>query len=209
MLVIGAGVAGMRASLSLADMGLSVYLIEKEEKPGGWSLEAGRMGPEGQTGQMWWQPCCSGFESNERIVLYTQAELIEKTGSIGDFNVKISVKGRRDLSECRGYHCHNRLYALYPCAKGNMAGARRALLTCCSSGRCSQRGNSKYHGKPLHDVVFIYCVGSRQDGEMRSMLRSEPLLLPLLLFGGNLYCGHASRTGDKEKADGKSVSPLS
>ena len=77
-LVIGAGVAGMRASLSLADMGLSVYLIEKEEKPGGWALEAGRMGPEGQDGPDVIAGLFKRIQDNDRIVIYTQAELIEK-----------------------------------------------------------------------------------------------------------------------------------
>jgi heterodisulfide reductase subunit A len=93
VLVIGAGVAGMRATLSLADMGLAVYLIEKEGKPGGWALQAGRMGPEGLPGTEVVTTLLQRIQGDDRIVIYTQAELIEKTGSIGDFNVKISVKG--------------------------------------------------------------------------------------------------------------------
>ncbi len=46
--------------------------------------------------------------------IYTQAELIEKTGSIGDFDVKINVKGE-EVSLNVGIHCcHNWLYALHP-----------------------------------------------------------------------------------------------
>jgi heterodisulfide reductase subunit A len=93
VLVIGAGAAGMRASLALADMGLAVYLIEKEAKPGGWALQAGRMGPEGLLGSEVVATLLQRIQARDRIVLYTQAELIEKTGSIGDFDVKIRVKG--------------------------------------------------------------------------------------------------------------------
>ena len=93
VLVIGAGVAGLRASLSLADMGLSVYVIEKEASAGGWALQAGRMGPEGQLGSDVIATLVQQIKEHDRIVLYTQAELVEKSGSIGDFDVKINVKG--------------------------------------------------------------------------------------------------------------------
>ena len=35
-LVIGAGITGLRAAVGLADIGLGVYLVEREEDLGGW-----------------------------------------------------------------------------------------------------------------------------------------------------------------------------
>ena len=35
-LVVGGGIAGLRAALGLAEVGLSVFLVEKEPKLGGW-----------------------------------------------------------------------------------------------------------------------------------------------------------------------------
>jgi len=43
VLVIGAGVAGLRASLALSDLGLSVFLVEQGEQVGGWTAKWGKM----------------------------------------------------------------------------------------------------------------------------------------------------------------------
>ena len=161
-LVIGAGVAGMRASLSLADMGLSVYLIEKEVKPGGWSLQAGRMGPEGQLGTDVVAALLRRIQENDRIVIYTQAELIEKTGSIGDFNVKINVKGQ-DLSLNVGTIIVTTGFTPYIPANGEYGWGADGVVDLLQFRQMLAEGKLEYHDKPLRDVAFIYCVGSRQD----------------------------------------------
>jgi heterodisulfide reductase subunit A len=161
VLVIGAGVAGLRASLSLADMGLAVYLIEKEEKPGGWSLQAGRMGPEGQPGPDIVATLLQRIQGNERIVLYTQAELIEKTGSIGDFDVKINVKGEK-VSLNVGAIVVTSGFTPYIPDKGEYDWGADGVVDLVQFRQILTEGILEYHGKPLRDVVFIYCVGSRQ-----------------------------------------------
>ena len=206
VLVIGAGVAGMRASLSLADMGLAVYLIEKEEKPGGWSLQAGRMGPEGQLGSDIVATLLQRIQENDRIVIYTQAELIEKTGSIGDFDVKINVKGE-EVSLNVGAIVVTTGFTPYIPEKGEYGWGTDGVVDLVQFRQMLAEGKLEYHGKPVRDVAFIYCVGSRQAGN-GIMPQAEPLLLPLLLLGGDLYRSFASRAGDEDKADDKPVSPL-
>lgn len=161
VLVIGAGVAGMRASISLADMGLGVYLIEKEEKPGGWSLEAGRMGPEGQLGPDIVATLLQRIQANDRIILYTQAELIEKTGSIGDFDVKINVKGEI-VSLNVGAIVVTTGFTPYISDQGVYGWGTDGVVDLVQFRQMLADGKLEYHGKPLRDVVFIYCVGSRQ-----------------------------------------------
>jgi heterodisulfide reductase subunit A len=160
-LVIGAGVAGMRASLSLADMGMAVYLIEKEEKPGGRSLEAGRMGPEGQLGSDVVATLLQRIQENDRIVIYTQAELIEKTGSIGDFNVKINVKGEK-VSLNVGSIVVTTGFTPYIPDKGEYGWGADGVIDLAQFRQMLSEGKLEYHGRSLRDVVFIYCVGSRQ-----------------------------------------------
>jgi heterodisulfide reductase subunit A len=161
VLVIGAGVAGMRASLSLADMGLAVYLIEKEEKPGGWSLPAGRMGPEGQLGSDIVTTLLQRIHKDDRIVIYTQAQLIEKTGSIGDFDVKIDIKGE-ELSLNVGAIVVTTGFTPYIPEEGEYGWASDGVVDLVQFRQMLTEEKLEYHGKPLHDVVFIYCVGSRQ-----------------------------------------------
>jgi len=161
VLVIGAGVAGMRASISLADMGLAVYLIEKEEKPGGWSLQAGRMGPEGRLGSDIVATLLQRIQENDRIVIYTQAELIEKTGSIGDFDVKITVKGEK-VSLNVGSIIVTTGFTPYIPDKGEYGWGTDGVVDLVQFRQMLAEGELEYLGRPLRDVAFIYCVGSRQ-----------------------------------------------
>jgi heterodisulfide reductase subunit A2 len=162
VLVIGAGVAGMRASLSLADMGLAVCLIEKEEKPGGWSLQAGRIGPEGQPGPDIVKSLLRRIQEDDQIALYTQAELIEKTGSIGDFNVKINVKGEEEIPLNIGAIVVTTGFTPYIPDRGEYGWGAEGVVDLVQFRQILAEGKLEYHGKPLRDVVFIYCVGSRQ-----------------------------------------------
>ncbi len=164
VLVVGAGVAGMRASLSLADMGLAVYLIEKEEKPGGWSLQAGRMGPEGQLGSDVVATLLQRIQAQDRIVLYTQAELIEKAGTIGDFNVKINIKGEEVFLNV-GTIIITTGFIPYLPVKGEYGWGADGVVDLLQFRHMLAEGKLEIHGKPLHDVAFIYCVGSRQNEE--------------------------------------------
>jgi heterodisulfide reductase subunit A len=161
VLVIGAGVAGMRASLSLADMGLVVYLIEKEEKPGGWLLQVGRIGPEGLPGTEIATTLLQRIQGDDRIVIYTQAELIEKTGSIGDFNVKISVKGD-EISLNVGAIIVSTGFTPYLPDKGEYGWGADGVIDLVQLRQMVAAGKLEVHGKPVRDVAFIYCVGSRQ-----------------------------------------------
>jgi heterodisulfide reductase subunit A2 len=162
VLVIGAGVAGMRASLSLADMGLAVYLIEKEEQPGGWSRQAGRMGPEGQMGSDVIDTLLRRIQANDRIVLYTQAELIEKSGSIGDFNVKINVRGE-EVSLNVGSIVVTTGFTPYVPQKQEYGWGLDGVVDLLQFRQMLAEGKLEHHGRPVHDLAFIYCVGSRQD----------------------------------------------
>jgi heterodisulfide reductase subunit A2 len=164
VLVIGAGVAGMRASLSLADMGLAVYLLEKEEQPGGWSLQAGRIGPEGRTGPELVDTLLQRIRQNDRIVLYTQAELVEKSGSIGDFNVKINVKGE-DVSLNVGSIVVTTGFTPYVPEKEEYGWGADGVVDLLQFRQMLAEGKLEHHGRPVRDVAFIYCVGSRQGEE--------------------------------------------
>ena len=162
VLVVGAGVSGMRASLTLADMGLAVYVIEKEDRPGGWALEAGRMGPEGTRGPEIISGLLKRIKENERIVIYTQAELVDKSGTIGDFNAIIKVKGEQEISLNVGAIIVTTGFTPYTPRAGEYGWGSDGVVDLVTFRQMLAEGKLEYNGKPLRDVVFIYCVGSRQ-----------------------------------------------
>ena len=49
--IVGAGVAGMRAAIELADLGVNVHLIEREHFVGGRVAQWGKMSMTNQTGE--------------------------------------------------------------------------------------------------------------------------------------------------------------
>ena len=161
VLVIGAGAAGMRASLLLADMGLTVYLIEKAEKPGGWALETEYMGPEGQYGPDVAASLEKRVRDHQNIMLYTKAELQSKAGSIGNFDCKITADSE-EISLNVGAIVVTTGFDTYTPRDGEYGWGTEGVVDLKTFRQMMTKGELTRNGKPVKDVVFIYCVGSRQ-----------------------------------------------
>ncbi len=95
VLVIGAGLAGMRAAVDLARMGIEVYLVERQPFVGGWIAKGYNTYPEGKPGSEVIEELIEEVEGNDRIKLFTNAEVVAVTGAMGNFHATISVK--RDM----------------------------------------------------------------------------------------------------------------
>ncbi len=120
------------------------------------------MGPEGQWGANIVATLQQRIKENDRIAIYTQAELVEKTGSIGDFNLKVNVRGQ-DISVNVGTISVTTGFAPYVPFQGEYGWGAEGVVDLLHFRQMLAEGKLEYHGKPLRDVVFIYCVGSRQD----------------------------------------------
>ncbi|MGM0648514.1 MAG: 4Fe-4S binding protein [Bacteroidota bacterium] len=101
VLVIGAGVAGMRAAIELADMGTAVSIIEKEHFVGGRASQWSKLFSTNQTGQEVVERMYHAIDKHENITLYTGAELIENDGNMGDFKSRIRIKPRFIDPQCK------------------------------------------------------------------------------------------------------------
>ena len=161
VLVVGAGAAGMRAALSLADMGLSVHIIEKEDKVGGWTLETEHMGPEGQYGPDIAAELSKRIQAQQNIALYTNAELSEKSGSIGDFTCKINVSGE-EIALNVGAIVVTTGFDTYTPREGEYGWGLDGVVDLKTFRQMMTKNELVRNGKPVSDVVFVYCVGSRQ-----------------------------------------------
>lgn len=92
--VIGAGIGGMRTALGLADMGTEVYLIEKSFFVGGRTAQWGTVAPNNDQGDVLTAGLYKEIQKRSNIKLFTGAELIEKSGSVGNFDIKIKIRPR-------------------------------------------------------------------------------------------------------------------
>lgn len=94
VVVIGAGVGGMRSAIDLADADNQVYLIEKEFFVGGRTRQWGELFIGQKTGKELVAGLYNEIMKRKNITLFTGAEVIEKSGNIGNFDIQVKVKPR-------------------------------------------------------------------------------------------------------------------
>jgi heterodisulfide reductase subunit A len=103
VLVIGAGVAGIEASLLLANSGAKVYLVEKASYFGGNVIKWEEVFPNMECATCMIAPKQQELLQNENIKLLTLSQVEAVEGSVGDFSVKVKKKARYvDLENCIG-----------------------------------------------------------------------------------------------------------
>ncbi|MFW9932189.1 MAG: hydrogenase iron-sulfur subunit [Candidatus Thorarchaeota archaeon] len=93
-MVVGAGVAGMQASLDLADMGYKVYLIEKEPTIGGIMAILDKVFPQNDCSICILGPKMVDVIQHPNIKVISMAEVDEVSGYVGNFSVKVKQKAR-------------------------------------------------------------------------------------------------------------------
>ncbi len=93
-LVIGGGVSGMKASLALADMGVESILVEKNPKLGGRLRELYSMFPSDTKTEDIINPLIKEITKNKLITVFTNSELVDVDGFIGNYEGKIKQKGK-------------------------------------------------------------------------------------------------------------------
>jgi heterodisulfide reductase subunit A len=103
VLVVGGGVAGLEACLSLAQKGRRVYLVEKSPCIGGITVRFENVYPTLECAPCMMAPELQEVLQRENIETFTCSELEEVLGSLGNFTVKLRKKARYiDEEACIG-----------------------------------------------------------------------------------------------------------
>ncbi|MBN2463525.1 MAG: CoB--CoM heterodisulfide reductase iron-sulfur subunit A family protein [Dehalococcoidia bacterium] len=103
VLVIGGGIAGIEASLLLANSGRKVYLVEKTSYIGGNVIKFEEVFPNMDCATCMIAPKQQDLLANEDIELLRLSQVEAVSGSSGDFSVKIKKKASFvDLVNCIG-----------------------------------------------------------------------------------------------------------
>jgi heterodisulfide reductase subunit A-like polyferredoxin len=89
-LIIGGGIAGMQAALSIADQGYQVYLVEKEPELGGHLKEI-YLGTKGEKPQDLLKQTIENVTSHPHIQVYTQSTLKHVAGYVGNFSTTLDT----------------------------------------------------------------------------------------------------------------------
>ena len=93
-LVIGSGIAGITAALTLAQKNRKVYLVEKEAWIGGKICAYEDVFPNLECAPCMMEPKMDEILHHERIVLLTNSEVTNIKGFFGNFDVEIQKKAR-------------------------------------------------------------------------------------------------------------------
>lgn len=167
-LVVGGGIAGLRASLDIAERGFDVLLVEKDSQLGGSVAKWTHLFPSDESGARVIGPLVSDVRKHKRIKIHTRSKVVEFDGYIGNFGVTVQnldtdKKHRYEVGAVivatgfipfkpvgyYGYGTHPDIITL---AELQELKPDEMLL-------------KQSDGKPVKKLVFIGCVGSREPGK--------------------------------------------
>jgi heterodisulfide reductase subunit A-like polyferredoxin len=103
VMVVGGGIAGMQASLDLADQGFKVFLVETNSAIGGKMAQLDKTFPTNDCAMCTISPKLVETGRHPNIEVMTDSEVIDLDGQAGNFNVRIRRKSRYiDTEKCIG-----------------------------------------------------------------------------------------------------------
>ncbi len=98
-LVIGGGIAGMTAAISLARQGFNVHLVEKEAELGGMLRYLYKLQPTERDASEILHEAVTAVKANNNIHLHTSTIVQEVKGFIGNFDVTLQKKGSNEHAQ--------------------------------------------------------------------------------------------------------------
>jgi heterodisulfide reductase subunit A len=103
VVVIGGGIAGIQASLDLADMGFEVHLVERTPSIGGRMAQLDKTFPTNDCSMCILSPKMIMCAGHENVNLHTYSEVEEVSGRFPHLKVRIKEKARFvNIGKCTG-----------------------------------------------------------------------------------------------------------
>jgi len=160
-LVIGGGVAGMKAALGLAEQGINVYLIEKSNSLGGLAARIPET-LEGADVKSFVDGLITEVNNNEFIEVLTNAELVEFSGYVGNFTSLVRVATAASLNAIsHGVTIVATGAEELKPHESYLYGVDDRVVTLLELDEAMEKDSQRC--KSCTSVVFIQCVGSRDE----------------------------------------------
>ncbi len=177
--VIGGGVAGLKASYELAGMGHPVTLVEKETHLGGKAVELWQNFDNGLPLRCLVDPLITGVRLNSKVKVLTGSTVSDLKGFIGNFELEIKNAGKRLVEKAgcvivaTGYDFFDPSgNPRYPFAdlKGvvttpELESLLKKNLSEISHSKSDNTSFTYQDEREIKKVAFLQCVGSRESGE--------------------------------------------
>jgi heterodisulfide reductase subunit A2 len=169
-LVVGAGIAGVSAALDLADAGYETVVVEREAEPGGKVRKLSRTFPYHEEAGALLAPRLAALAAHPNIRFLGESRVTRVEGYVGNFEVEISQRAAEPRVEKVGAIVLATGFELYPVSRMAEYGRgevpdvvdalefERLLTESFATGAPLVRPSD---GRPVEDVVFIQCSGSR------------------------------------------------
>ena len=155
-LVIGGGVSGMTAALSLANQGFETHLVEREKELGGRIRTLFKLFPIDQDSQVLLDNLKKNVEGNKNLTVYLSSQVKNIEGFVGNFEVEVAQDGQKiDLN-----------IGVILVAVGSSLFTPNGMFGYDGKIRITQHeleGKLKNNEVKAKDIVMIQCVGSRND----------------------------------------------
>lgn len=161
-LIIGGGVAGMRAALSLAERGVEVHLVEKSGQLGGHAgsglhYTVDGLDPSGLVAEL-----KQGIEEKGNITVHLNSEVVGTKGALGSFSTNIRNNDSGETITLR----HGAVILATGAQEGTSTeygyGQSERILSQVELEKRLAAG--EIDASALDNVVMIQCVGSREKG---------------------------------------------
>ena len=94
VLVVGGGISGIHAALTLGNAGKKVYLVEREPSIGGQMAKFDKTFPTLDCAACILTPKMSAVRAHENITLWTYSEVVKVEGFVGNYTVTVKRKPR-------------------------------------------------------------------------------------------------------------------
>jgi len=164
VVVIGGGVAGLRAAIGVADIGLQAVLVEREDHLGGLVGLLGEMSPHGRSGQEVVARLAGEVEKRPNITVYTGAQVVSRSGTYGNYHLVVR-KGDELVELDTGQVIVATGAKSYEPAEGEYGYGTNGVLTLPELEALLLKGNGPlvHEGRPVGTIAYIYCVGNRNE----------------------------------------------
>jgi heterodisulfide reductase subunit A len=164
VVIIGAGVSGMRASIDLAKMGNQVYLIEKETEIGGNIAKWKDLFITGQKGNTIIEALDKQIRELTNITVFTGATIEKVSGSLGNFIAHVKI-GTEDLNLKAGAILVTTGFDSYQPEEGHFGYKQHpGVITLPEFRELIDKSENSltYNNRKIKSIAYIYCVGMRQ-----------------------------------------------
>ena len=94
VLVVGGGIAGIHAALTVANSGKKVFLVERDPSIGGHMAQFDKTFPTLDCAACILTPKMSAVRSHENITLWSYSEVVKVSGYVGNYTVTVKRKPR-------------------------------------------------------------------------------------------------------------------